>query len=556
MKQSGCKLNDLSEKAIGIYEGMNARASLSVYYMLGLFLVGLGYIAIVPVFEGFDETAHYSSLREIALNHTIPIYGESIIDRAIAEYKGPQSYGTGAPPFDQGYVYPKFFADDEAVDRYIEVYRSTPVSDEFSYSGMPNWQAQHPPLYYLLLAPVIKLTSNFSMYDQILTLRVLSYLLALIGVYFGMVGASAFFSNEGHAYMIGYAFYPILLPMFFLEFGRIGNDALCLLLSGLAYYVLALCVKNAFATRYLVILGVILGLGLLTKALFVPILAGTVIYIAGNILADKAFDRGLKKSLAAGSTVLVSAVLVGGGWYLYKSVATGAMSGSDEAIRLAASGGLVQGLSHHFDLAALLRGMSVWLPTYQWAGTWSLVRLPIYFQLPSLMLLLAVMLNALVCLRHRRFSNLLWMSVVIFALFIAGLIWHVFIAMALGGVPTSPGWYLHTILPWVAPALGIGLQRLFLKGRVTRLLTIGLLVITFVYQLISTWSLISLYSACAIKSPTKQVLFQGDWYCLSDLPQMIDRLSVIASPQLFVAAFVVGYAVYSLAIRKMAFQAD
>ena len=535
---------------------MNVRASLSIYYLLGLFLVGLSYIAIVPVFEGFDETAHYSSLREIALNRSIPIYGKSFIDRSIAEYKGPESYGSGAPPFDQGYVYPKFFADDKAVDRYVEAYRSAPVSDEFSYSGTPNWQAQHPPLYYLLLAPVLKLTSNFSMYEQVLTLRVLSYLLALIGVYFGMVGASTLFSNEGRAYLIGYALYPVLLPMFFLEFGRIGNDALCLLLSGLAYYALAQCVKKAFATQYLVILGVILGLGLLTKALFVPILAGTVIYIAGRFLADKETDRRWKRSIAAGSTVLVSAVLVGGGWYLYKSVDTGAMSGSDEAIRLAASGGLMQGLSRHFDVAALLRGISVWLPTYQWAGTWSLVRLPIYFQLPSLALLLAVMLNALVGLRGRKFSNLLWMSAIIFALFIAGLVWHVFVAMALGGVPTSPGWYLHTILPWVAPALGIGLQRFFLKGRVTRLLTLGLLVITFVYQLIATWSLLSLYSACAVKSPTKQFLFQGDWYCLSDLPQMTDRLSVIASPLLFLATFVAGYAVYALAIRKMAFQAD
>jgi hypothetical protein len=44
-------------------------------YLLTLFLIGLGYLAILPPFEGFDETAHYSSVRQIADTKTIPSKG-------------------------------------------------------------------------------------------------------------------------------------------------------------------------------------------------------------------------------------------------------------------------------------------------------------------------------------------------------------------------------------------------------------------------------------------------------------------------------------------------
>jgi hypothetical protein len=81
-------------------------------------------------------------------------------------------------------------------------------------------------------------------------------------------------------------------------------------------------------------------------------------------------------------------------------------------------------------------------------------------------------------------------------------------------------------------------------------------VFTFVYQLISTWSLVSLYSACAIKSPNKLFDFQCDRFCLSDLSEMIERLSIIAFPLLFLMTFAAGYVVYGIAVQRMANQSN
>ena len=46
-----------------------------MFYLLALLFMGLAYLAILPPFEGFDETAHYSSIRQIADTATIPLYG-------------------------------------------------------------------------------------------------------------------------------------------------------------------------------------------------------------------------------------------------------------------------------------------------------------------------------------------------------------------------------------------------------------------------------------------------------------------------------------------------
>jgi len=51
-----------------------------------ILFLGLGYLAILPPFEGFDETAHYSSIRQIADTATIPFYGSSFIDQKIEQY--------------------------------------------------------------------------------------------------------------------------------------------------------------------------------------------------------------------------------------------------------------------------------------------------------------------------------------------------------------------------------------------------------------------------------------------------------------------------------------
>jgi hypothetical protein len=103
-----------------------------------LFFIGLGYILLLPAFEGFDEPAHYSRIREIQDSSLSIFNKENYIDQLIVEYNGPIAYTSGSPPFSQEYTYDNFFTKKNLVDSYSEKYRASSIEKKFqsSYSNM------------------------------------------------------------------------------------------------------------------------------------------------------------------------------------------------------------------------------------------------------------------------------------------------------------------------------------------------------------------------------------------------------------------------------------
>ena len=178
-------------------------------YLLILFLMGLGYLAILPPFEGFDETAHYSSVRQIADTGTIPIYGVSFLDQEVTDYKGPFAYGSPEPPFDRDMAYSRFFARPDSVAYYLMAYRQSSGPSFYHASQVWNWEAQHPPLYYMLLAPLEKTTEHFPFVTRILLLRLASYLMALTGVALRLIGSQTTPSILAKTRPRGYRVYVI-----------------------------------------------------------------------------------------------------------------------------------------------------------------------------------------------------------------------------------------------------------------------------------------------------------------------------------------------------------
>ena len=348
-------------------------------YLIGLLGVGIGYISITPLFEGFDETAHYSSLREISDTGQIPVYGKSYLDQSVLDYRGPVHYDTGLPPFDRGLVYPKFFAQPELVENYLKIYRRPAPRAAYRLGNELNWQAQHPPLYYLLLARLLPVLDTFSFTAQFFLLRLTSYVLALCGVAFGLLAVNQPDQPpERNPAVIGFILYPIILPMFFPEFARLGNDSLCLFFAGLAAYFLALWLKDDRNTRKSLAVGVALGLGLLTKAFFLPITLALGIFLAIRLSQDKENLTIKSGRFRSSASIFLAAIVVGGGWYIYKLLLYGEFTGSDDSIRLAHQGGMIAAFKDHFSAIQLLRGAVMPFASYQWPGTWSVARLVAY----------------------------------------------------------------------------------------------------------------------------------------------------------------------------------
>jgi hypothetical protein len=316
-----------------------------------------------------------------------------------------------------------------------------------------------------------------------------------------------------------------MLPMVFPEFARLGNDALCLFWMGVLASLLTAAGTGELGRRRAAGLGLVLGLGLLTKALFVPILLGIAGCLLFRALAERADPRLLRARLVELGLMLGLAGVAGSGWYLYQFLAFGALSGSDESIRLAREGGLVAGLQAHFSVAALLRGMLVAVASFVWAGTWSLTLLPLPLLAPLLGLVGLVGLAARGKAAPDHAPLLGALSLWGLGLFVAGLLWHMFVSLALNGGAGTPGWYLHLFLPVLAPLIGHGARRL-LDSRL-RLVFAGLVLWAVAYQAAAVWAGLALYAGCATKGPDKIFAFSAPALCLSDAQGVMARLSVL-----------------------------
>ena len=517
----------------------------------GLFFIGVGYISLLPVFEGFDETAHYSRIREIGTSASSMFEKESYIDQEIIDYIGPMPYSSGSPPYSHRNTYDNFFNQENLVDSYREKYVNKPLDSEFHPSNEMNWQIQHPPLYYFLLSRLGVVSDKLPLALQFFALRLISYLFVLIGIFFGVMAVSNMFDHHSEISIakmrLGFLIYPLIFPMFFLEFARIGNDSLCFLFVGLIAYLMSQWHNESGGGAVISIAtGVILALGLITKALFIPIAAAVGIVLMLNVKSASSSEV-KSKLLKSSFLIFLPLCLIAGSYYLFKYILVGDLGLGFEAFQLAQQGGLLNGLKEHFDFFTFVRGLIVPLVTFFWAGTWSLVRMPLVSYAP-LFIAAAWLINTYVFLLKEykvdRVTTLLAPSSLLMYL---GLAWHVLIMMGLNGVATSPGWYFHILMPLIAPLIGIAYSSI-IKNAFKAKLFISLLIYSLIFQLSAIVLHATLFGGGATKSADKMFALNPGIYKFEAVVRAYHNLSIVSFPNLSVVSFLIGFSILSILI--------
>jgi hypothetical protein len=475
--------------------------------MLAVALLGIAHIAFLPPFEGFDEQAHLSYIQQVADSWTVPQLGSDKLSTDVEAYPGPLPYPS-RPPFETGdrLSYRSFFARalpslPQAVERF---YRP---------GSKANWEAQHPPLYYLAMAPVYRLGQNWSWNELFLLLRSVSWAMAFAGFAIGSRATQRLLATMGTAPMLRLLVpaWPLLFPEFFPEMARLGNDGLCLLLVGVAWHLL-LRLLNRRSAKIAALLGLVLGLGLLTKAFFVPITGGI-----GALLAFVALRDRDARYLLDVAVVLGAAVALGGGWYYDNLRFTGSLIGANDFLRAEAAGGGWGGLVGGFSPRTFLHGIGGIAVSFVWAGSWSFGRFSPIYSLPLVLLAVLPFVDWLTQLR--RASNAVIAPLFVVGPVLFGLIYHWLNQMTLGTQASgTPGWYLHLLQGPLALALVIGWR--------WRLVLAALAVYALAFHVVCWAMQLSLFSGCAYKS--------GDYKYVEFGPCLIEpaRLAVLAEPQL------------------------
>jgi hypothetical protein len=190
------------------------------------------------------------------------------------------------PPFERngGMTYRTFFeGPPEVVIEGAAVVHHRPAAERrYTPGTVPNWQAQHPPLYYFTLSPVYRATRHLSWGVHLFSLRLASYTFAWAAWTLALCGCLAAMSSRSGSggslpwpwAALGVAIWPLLLPAWFPEFARLGNDSLSALIATAVWFLTVRAAGTDLSARQALAMGILLGAGALTKALFLPMAAG------------------------------------------------------------------------------------------------------------------------------------------------------------------------------------------------------------------------------------------------------------------------------------------
>lgn len=218
-------------------------------------------VVAYPPFEGHDEIAHFGYIATLDNDHRLPTLADNL----------PPETGP----------YSRFTLDWPAV-----------------------YTANHPPLYYLLAWPLYRLASR-DVEARLYVLRKFSVPIFLLVIWLTYLMTVTLFPGERFVSIVAPALVAFQ-PQLSFEGAIVDNDILAMMVGAAILYLLAIMMRGGATRERSVLLGVVLGVGLLTKATltaFVPIAVGVVIWCAVR-------DGGRSMTMRWCSTATVNTVLL------------------------------------------------------------------------------------------------------------------------------------------------------------------------------------------------------------------------------------------------------
>jgi 4-amino-4-deoxy-L-arabinose transferase-like glycosyltransferase len=276
-----------------------------------------------PPFSGHDEVAHYAYQKLLMEEGRLPLIPDPVAYN--------EAYQNGdSPTFDEipdaMQEYQRYTTSDWWKDEN-RVVRTVTYLGEFMPAGW-IYTANHPPLYYLLMAPVWELTEGQSEEFQLYTIRLAAIPFGLLTVLLAYLTVRRLFPGE--------TFLAVTVPMFVAfqpqiayESAMLNNDILAIVSTSACLYLIVVGLQNRFTVGLCAWLGFALGLAMLSKS--------TAVIVMPAIAIAMILRLGWKNIgawLPRGGLVLgITAVMVAP-WYLYMLKTYGSVSALDRILKL------------------------------------------------------------------------------------------------------------------------------------------------------------------------------------------------------------------------------
>jgi hypothetical protein len=415
----------------------------------------LFYSAMLPLWEGYDEWAHFAVIRQMAVHGQLLVPRQAPISRDIEA-----SFQLTAVPWEMRSLPPPSLTQDgfwalsgEERKRRERAVRAMPAAwgREDGSGAFPAYEALQPPLYYWMMAPVLLACRGLGagLAAQMLALRFLGSLLASLVVPLVFFLARQVWSEDRVA--LGCAAVAAAMPGLALDVARVGNDCLAVVLFTLLTCLAVNMARQGVTRKLAARTGVVLGLGLLTKAYFLTAIPAIFVVL----IYDWWRARGARWAVAVRALLLASTgLLLAGWWYLRNLSATGTLSGLSESAML--RGVAPREMLRQAARLDWAKAIDAILFSHLYFGGWSslTVRSWMYHIFYAAILLAAVGL-----LRSPRRPALRTLLLV-YGAFWAGQLYNVTLLYMSKGLAGSMGWYMYAVVGAEVTLTVAGLRRL------------------------------------------------------------------------------------------------
>src|SRR5690606_16715435 len=204
-------------------------------------------------YSGHDEIAHISYVRVLSEEGRLPVIPDLDEWRLARESGGDTSFDE-IP--DEYYPWAGHFTTPDWLRQQLQTPREAEGEDGSGwYPSGWIYTANHPPLYYLWLTPVEKLTNDLTSEQQSYFFRLATIPFGLGTVVFAWLAARAMIRNDLFLRLLIPAFVA-MQPQIAYEASIVNNDIVAIMFCSGMFWLLIEGLKRGFTWRLSVCLGV------------------------------------------------------------------------------------------------------------------------------------------------------------------------------------------------------------------------------------------------------------------------------------------------------------
>ena len=284
-----------------------------LWVLLGLFLAKGVLIALAGApYSGHDEIAHISYVKIVAEEGRLPRIPDLDAWREARLAGGDTSFDEIPDEF---YRWAGHFTTPDWLRQQLVIPREAEGDDGEWYPSGWIYTANHPPLYYLWLAPVEKLTNHLTSEQQSYFFRLATIPFGLGTVVFAWLAARSMFRDDLFLRLLIPAFVA-MQPQVAYEASIVNNDIVAIMFASGMFWLLVEGLRSGFTGKLTGWLGVLFGLAMLGKTTS----ASMVVLVAFAMIAGSGW-RNWRDWLPKGAVVAAvgAAIIAPWQWFMFRT---------------------------------------------------------------------------------------------------------------------------------------------------------------------------------------------------------------------------------------------